>query len=237
MMESDKCGTVVIDNLRADDCIDPAITDKFFAGLSTMDAPVDGQEAWGMAINVIRRDPDSYTCQGKTLSNTAFGKLLRLEDVKALRWHLPEEHLRRYGITDSATLDTHRLSDDELQIIVEAYGGHLKLGNGLNVVWVASANSLAQFSLRELVDRLGLINLAAENRCLILVYRHITTREKLHLPRSFDGIDCLQFRPVRQCSADSGRTLPLTLAAQDGLPEAVHRNCEVKPEVFAVEAM
>ena len=57
----------------------------------------------------------------------------------------------------------------------------------------------------------------------------------MHLPRSFDGIDNGQFEVVEDCNADAGKTLPLNLPREQGLPEAVHRGCKVEPEIFEVE--
>ena len=60
-------------------------------------------------------------------------------------------------------------------------------------------------------------------------------KRNLHLPRSFDGIANNQFEVVEDCNADAGKTVPLNLMREQGLPEAVHRGCKVEPEIFKVE--
>jgi len=120
---------------------------------------------------------------------------------------------------------------------VHAYKGTLDLGNRLDIVWVADNEKSEQIGLKELVDRLGLKGLEKESRCIRIVYRRDKAKKDLHLPRSFDGIDNGQFEVVEKCEAVAGKTLPLNLPREQGLPEAVHRGCTVEPEIFEVESI
>jgi hypothetical protein len=80
-------------------------------------------------------------------------------------------------------------------------------------------------------------NLEKERRCLKIVYKRDKLKKNLHLPRSFDGINQGRFEVVEDCNADAGKTLPLNLPQEQGLPEAVHRGCRVEPEIFKLEPM
>ena len=104
----------------------------------------------------------------------------------------------------------------------------------LDIVWVADNEETEQIGLEELIDRSGLRHLENEERCLKVVYRREQIEKSLHLPRSFDGINYGQFDVVENCSADAGKTLPLNPPYERGLSEAVHRGCEVEPEIFEV---
>lgn len=227
----------VLRNILKDDCIHNDVTDEFFRRLTQNSTPRSCKEAWIIAIDVVKRDPDNFVCRGELIPKTLFSQLFRLEDVKALRRHLPDEHLKLFGIRDKNTFNPMDLSDDEINIILNEYQGMLKLGNLLHIVWVSAGEIAENFPLRELVNRLGLGNLERENRCIKIVIDHGKVSENLHLPRSFDGIDSAQFKVVEDCHAESGITLPLNFIAEQGLPEAVHRSCEVKPRIFSVESI
>lgn len=224
----------IIGNLRKDNCIEDQTEEKFYTRLGAKGNPNNSKKAWNMAIDVVKLDPDSFVCQGRQLSDKLFSKLSRLEDVKALRWHLPDQHLKKFGIRGKA-FNPSDLPDDELMIVVESYTDTLNLGNQLDIVWAADNSIIEKVDLASLVDRLGLIQLESEERCLKIVYDRGSTGKQVHLPRSFDGINWAGFDVVEDCDADSGKTLPLNLPHEQGLPEAVHRGCKVKPEIFEVE--
>ncbi len=225
----------ILENLRRDNCINSDITDLFFDRLAANGDPSSTEEAKKSAIDVVKDVPDRrFVCQGRIIPSNSFNTLSRLEGVKKLGIHLPSEHLRSFGIRDQKTLNPEGLPDDELNIIVHMYSGTLELGNLLDIVWVADNEKTEQIGLKELVDRSGLVHLEEETRCLRIVYKRDETEKDLHLPRSFDGIDYAQFDVVENCNADAGKTLPLSLPHEQGLPEAVHRGCTVKPEVFEV---
>lgn len=236
-MEANEDCSKILDNLRKDDCIKPEISDEFFKCLVAKGNPCSPEDAKNTAIDIVRADPDRFVCQGGKIPSDSFNTPFRLEDVKKLGKHLPDEHLRNFGIRDRKTLNPKELPDDELSVIVHMYKGTLDLGNRLDIVWVADSEDSEQIGLRELVDRLGLANLEEEERCLKIVYKRDEAKKNLHLPRSFDGIDNGQFEVVENCKADAGKTLPLNLPREQGLPEAVHRGCKVEPEIFEVESI
>jgi len=225
----------ILENLRRDNCIKPEISDEFFKCLAAKGNPCNPEDAKNAATDIVKVDPDRFVCQGGKIPSNSFEKLFRLEDVKKLGKHLPDEHLRKFGIRDRKALNSKELPDDELNIIVHMYKGTLDLGNRLDIVWVADSENSEQIGLRELVDRLGLANLEEEERCLKIGYRRDKVKKNLHLPRSFDGIDQGRFEVVEDCKADAGKTRPLKLPREQGLPEAVHRGCKVEPEIFEVE--
>ncbi len=225
----------ILENLRRDNCIKPEISDEFFKRLAAKGNPCNPEDAKNAAIDIVKADPDRFVCQGAKIPSNSFETLFRLEGVEKLGNHLPDEHLCKFGIRDRKTLNPKELPDDELNIIVYMYKGALDLGNDLDIVWVADNEKSEQIGLRELVDRLGLANLEAEERCLKIVYKRDKAKKNLHLPRSFDGIDQGRFEVVEDCNADAGKTLPLNLPHEQGLPEAVHRGCKVEPEIFEVE--
>ena len=224
----------ILENLRRDNCIKSEIIDEFFKRLAAKGNPCSTEDAENTAIDIVKTDPDRFLCQGERIPSNSFNTLFRLEDVKKLGKHLSDEHLRNFGIRDRKTLNSKGLPDDELSIIVHMYKGTLDLGNRLDIVWVADNEKSEQIGLKELVDRLGLANLEAEVRCLKIVYKRDKAKKNLHLPRSFDGIDNGQFEVVEDCNADAGKTLPLNLPREQGLPEAVHRGSKVETEIFEV---
>lgn len=238
-LEKIKCGNdqdqKILENLSRDNCIKSEISDEFFKRLATKGNPCSPEDAKNTSIDIVKTDPDRFVCQGGKIPSDLFNTLFRLEDVKKLGKHLPDEHLRNFGIRDRKTLNSKELPDDELSVIVHMYKGTLDLGNRLDIVWISDSEKSEQIGLKELVDRLGLANLEEEERCLKIVYKRNKAKKNLHLPRSFDGIDQSQFEVVENCKADAGKTLPLTLPHEQGLPEAVHRGCRIEPEVFEVE--
>lgn len=227
----------ILANLRRDKCIRPDVSKEFFNRVAGRGNPGSPQDARNASIDTVKVDPDRFVCQGEKIPDGSFSTVFRLEGVKKLGKHLPDEHLRTFGIRDRKTLSADGLSDDELRVIVDMYRGPLKLGSAIDIVWITDHEDSGEIGLKGLVDRLGLAHLEDEERCLRIVYRRDGTIKDLHLPRSFDGIDNGQFDVVENCNADAGKTLPLHLPREQGLSEAVHRACEVVPEQFAVEAI
>ena len=225
----------ILDNLCKDNCIESEIDKDFFKRLAGKGNPCSPEDAKNTAIDIVMADPDRFVCQGGEIPINSFNTLFRLEDVTKLGKHLPDEHLSSFGIRDRKTLNRGELPDDELNDIVRTYNGPLDLGNRLDIVWVADNEKSEKIGLKELVDRLGLDNLENEVRCLKIVYKRGKAKNSLHLPRSFDGIDNGRFDVVEDCNADAGKTLPLNLPHEQGLPEAVHRGCNVEPDIFEVE--
>lgn len=227
----------ILGNLRRDNCINSKISDDFFKRLAAKGNPCSPENAQNAAIDIVKADPDRFVCQGRKIPSNLFNTLFRLEGVGKLRNHLPNEHLRNFGLRDKKTLNLKELPDDELSIVVDKYKGTLDLGNDLGIVWVADNKKSEQIGLKELVDRLGLANLEKEERCLKIVYKRNKAKKNLHLPRSFDGIDQGRFEVVEDCKANAGKTLPLNLPPEQGLPEAVHRGGRLESAKLTVESI
>jgi len=237
--EKIKCGNDqeqrILGNLCKDNCINSEITDVFFNRLAAKGDPDSPEVAKNTTIDIVWADPDRFVCQGEEIPSDSFEMLFRLEDVKKLGDLLPDDYLCGFGIRDLKTFNRKELTDDELSDILHRYKGELDLGNKLDVVWVADNEKTEQIDPKELVDRLGLDNLENEERCLKIGYKRDEAKKPLHLPRCFDGINQGRFEVVEDCNADAGKTAPLSLPREQGLPEAVHRGCKVTPEILVVE--
>jgi hypothetical protein len=162
-----------------------------------------------------------------------FTYILRLEDVKALRYRIPDSFWGDVGITDE---DLDRgLSEDELATITDEYDGPVELGNAQGTVW-GTDHDVVEYGdgIRKLVDRLGLADLRVEQHCVICVYRRSDVPSSLHVPRCFDGLGNRGFELVEDCQAESGKTKPLTLPMSEGMPEAVHRKCRLVPQRWSL---
>lgn len=222
-------------NLRKDNCIKPKVAQDFFDQLAGKGNPNTPNDAKNAAIDIVKADSDRFVCQGRKIPRS-FSTFLRLVRISNMKWLFPE-HLSSFGLRDKNLLNRTELPDDELNDIIQMFKGELNLGNLLDIVWVTDNEKTEQIDLNELIDRLGIVGLKEDERCLKLVYKRKNTKKDLHLPRSFDGIDNCQFELVENCKANSGKTLPLNLPPEQGLPEAVHRGCKVEPEIFEVKLL
>lgn len=227
----------ILGNLRKDNCIKPKITRDFFKQLADKGSPNTPDDARNAAIDIVKADSDRFVCQGRKIPGSSFNTFLRLENVRKIKRLFDPGYLSSFGLRDKNMLNRTELPDDELNDIIQMFNGELNLGSLLDVVWVADNEGSEQIDLMDLIDRLGIVDLEDDERCLKLVYKRKKTKKDLHLPRSFDGIDNSQFELVENCKANSGKTLPLNLPPEQGLPEAVHRGCKVKPEIFEVKLL
>ncbi|TKJ36234.1 MAG: hypothetical protein CEE38_12520 [Planctomycetes bacterium B3_Pla] len=238
-LEKIKCGNEqaqkILENLRRDNCIKSEISEEFFKRLEAKGDPCSPEDAKNTAIGIVTDDPDRFVCQGGRIPSDSFNTLFRLEQVTNLGRLIPINR-KKIGIKDQKTFDRKQLSDDEINDLIHDFK-EVKLGNLLDIVWVTDAEESGQIGSGELVDRLGLTPLAEAERCLKIVYKREKAKKNLHLPRSFDGIDQGPFEVVEDCNADAGKTVPLSLPREQGLPEVVHRGCRVKPEIFTVESI
>lgn len=226
----------MLDNLMRERCIREEVAREFFIRLARKGEPTSGLEARQTGEEVIREDPDTFTCQGQNTSEDAFVRLLRVEDLKALRWRIPD-CLKRLGIVDEELISG--LPEEELDSLTDEYEGLVMLGNRLSIVWVTDyevAEDLLD-DLEGLVDRLGLTNLVDESYCVVCVHNRKDIGLSIHVPRMFEGWDSMQFELVEDCAAQSGKTKPLTLGVEQGLPEAVHKKCEIIPEQWKLRSI
>lgn len=157
--------------------------------------------------------------------------LLHLDEIGSLRYRLPHEARKHLGYSPHK-FEEYPVSEEEIRRFTDDYPGEVILGNPLEITWVTDYVSVESLidDLGALVDRLGLGNMIGKPYCILCVYNKGEDGIKLHVPRALDAIGNPSFRVVEDCGAESGITKPVTLPAEDGLPEAVHRKCSVKPE-------
>ena len=227
MMEGGEEERRILDNLRKDPCIDGNLTAAFFSSLCAQGDPKNPEEARSFAYKVVEEGPYRFSCQGREVPAHLFSKLFRIETVSGLRYSIPGM-LQRLGITDRV-LDAGP-TDEQLRSLTDEYDGPVELGNGLQIVWASDFEVISPLAdnLRVLSDRLGLDKVFQEGRCIVCVYGRDDI-QSLHVPRAFDAIDMPMFEVVVDCSADYGKTKPLSLPLEEGLPEAVNRSCTVIP--------
>ena len=84
----------------------------------------------------------------------------------------------------------------------------------------------------ELARRLGLPHLVGVTTVLICEYSR-DFLPAIKVPRGLDAIDSPAFSTVTDCDAPHGLTRPLD-GSGDGLPEAIHRDCQLPPNAAIV---
>lgn len=226
-MEQAEEGKRILNNIKLDPCLPAPVESAFFDRLSAKGNPGAPGEAQRMAYSVVAEDLDNFTCQGRHVPEGRVQTLFRMESVSSLRYRTPDI-LDRMGLTDSSL---RRLASEELRTIIDDYEGIVLLGNKLQIVW-ATDYAMTQDLLdnpKVLIDRLGLAHLAEEAHCIFCAYPRNGGGGVLNVPRALDAIDMPGFQVVPDCSAESGKTRPLTARPEDGLPEVIHRRCQVLP--------
>ncbi len=136
------------------------------------------------------------------------------------------------------------LPDEDLRAVTSEYDGPINLGNLIGLVWVADHDQVKDLTddLRRLIDRLGLVWSDDEAQCILCAYNREDAGRAdggrmLHVPRALDAVGDPQFEVNRDCSADHGRTRPMTRPIDEGLNEAVHRNCSVVPSLWEARTL
>jgi hypothetical protein len=228
-MEKDGETQRVLANLRSDPLVIKDVADEFFGrvrkklvGFSRALSP---QDAWDVAKQIVRSDPVTLICRGPEVSDVMFELLLRFCSVHALRYAIPEDVLDAKGLTDHQFWDD--IHEDDLAELTDDYKGAVRLGNLLQVVW-ATAFAAAEPYLgvpSEMVRRLAI----DPSTYVLCVYNRSEIVGNLHVPTSLDAMDQPLFRVSTSASAPFGRTVPVSGPPEDGLPEAVHRRCQVVP--------
>ena len=216
------CGTI-----RA---LIPKLRGEFFRRLAEMGEPQNSDRAMLYALEVVKSDPYTFTCRGQLTSDGRFVSVIRFEAIDSIRYRIPWElHQRGY---DPDRLDIASLPEDELRVLVDGHDGSITLGNNLGIVWVTESGGLdaSPDGLVRLIDRLGNENLADEDFCIVIEYDGKLAPE-MHVPRALDAIDSPTFKVTKDCTAEFGYTHPLS-EGLDGLPEAVHRQCTLKPRIW-----
>jgi hypothetical protein len=222
----------IVENLRADPCIKPTIIDEFISRLLNGALPNTSEGACRKAYRVVKEDPDTFVCQGQEVPSTMFTVLFRIEDPDAMRYRIPDE-LDRLGFRDAVVLAD--LSDEDLRLLTDEYGGSVQLGNDLGIVWVTTMDEVVDLvpdMLGSLCNRLGLPWSAVVSRVVLCAYNRHETGRTLHVPRALDAVNRPEFEVEANCGANMGMTRPLAGSPDDGLVEAVHRSCSVVPSLW-----
>jgi hypothetical protein len=103
-----------------------------------------------------------------------------------------------------------------------------------DIAWVADFEVVSKDfpPPAELARRLGMPHLVGVTTVLICEYpRNLLPAIKV--PRGLDAVDSPAFSTVTDCAAPHGLTRPLD-GAEDGLPEAIHRDCQLPPNAAIV---
>lgn len=217
---------------------DPVET-SFFDLLATFLHPESAKDAHGQAVNVVKSDREKFLCCGKEIPENIFQEVLRVQRPSSFSYFFPEGSL----FLDSGGVDEKLLENKgELQDLIESLGytGPFVLAsdpNGVGVVWVTDNDvcNNAELDAFGLIDRLGLEHLTDEKFLLSLVIKRDEYDNSLHVPRCFDGIDFPPFKVQIDPDSDCGMTLPLSGLQEEGLPEAVHRFCQVERAEIKIE--
>ena len=227
----------ILANVRKDPCLPDGTEHDFFTRLADSGALQDAEEAAGQAYKVVKGDPDRFVCQGNPVPGERFVRLFRIDSVDALRYRVPEV-LANVGLTDKDVILSH-VPDEDLRVVTDEYKGEVKLGNDLQIVWVTDRyEALPVMSDWKLLsDRLGRPSDGVEARCIFCGYNRNATGRTLHVPRVLDAIGRAEFEVNEDCSAEAGKTSPIARLPEEGLPEAVHRSCEVVPELWELKVL
>lgn len=199
--------------------------------------PADAQKAAEQAYKVVKGDPDRFVCQGNPVHDERFVQLFRIDGVDVLRYRVPEA-LAKVGLRHKDVI-LGNVPQEELRALSDEYKGEVKLGNDLQIVWVTDRDEAAPLldDWEQLSDLLGRPSGGAEARCIFCGYNRSATGRTLHVPRVLDAIGIAEFEVNEDCSAEAGKTRPITRPPEEGLPEAVHRSCEVVPDLWELKVL
>ena len=237
----------ILANVKADRCLPGTVESLFFAEIETRLAtwiwPASPEPAVQSAAaralgEVVARDlSEDLTCQGPLLSDGSFAELTRVRSASDYHKYLPaadrELFLESIARTES---EFSAATADELRAWIEphlsGYTGELTLAHPRGVAWVTDvvAVGLPLPAYASLIDRLGLSHLFGDRAGIAFRYPRAVA-PPLHLPRSLDAVGHPPFAIEEQCDASSGRTKPLSVGLP-GLPEAVHRGCQIAAGTF-----
>lgn len=240
---SDDDARRILQNLRDDPCIDDRVAHHFSARLAEGDPPSTARSARRHVEAVVADDPDRFLCTGRVIPDDGFAVLFRIERISNLDRRLPGYVLAKTGLTGKAI--RAGLSDEDLRTVTSEYDGPINLGTpDWPLVWVADHDQVKDLTddLRRLIDRLGLDWSDDEAQCILCAYNREDAGRTdggrtLHVPRALDAVDSPQFEVNRDCSADHGQTRPITRPIDEGLNEAVHRNCSVVPSLWQARTL
>lgn len=226
-------GQAILTKILGENCISEDVEKEFFKDVAARGPPKDAEEAVGFAVDAVQDRKDDLTCCGKPVPGRLFRRVMRLEKLSYLKYRIPPSRrgqlLYRCGIVEKRFVEG-KISRNQATRLVRYYEGPVTLGDRIGVVWITTSDESTRQMLDDLanlIDRLGLPELKAERFCLVFEYERSVTKRTLHVPRAFDGIGNPQFEAVPDCDADSGMTRPVEFPPEQGLPEAIHKHCEL----------
>lgn len=243
----------ILSNIESEKCSQDNLENKFFSILYTKGIPSSPEEALSFLKKTVWENNDIFSCTGTEVPNMNFLSLLRFEKTTNLKNILPDTAWK--SITTLFSLSSNQpiesLSGNQRKLLskyfsdneISANLGIVKKGKGKKIsktVWATDLkndgiqNQIDNYKIisKNLLGRLGIEKL--NNLCLVIIYERNDLKRTLHVPRVFDAIDLPKFRPVSDCSAPSGKSLPVDGNIKEGLPEAVHRYSVVKLKVLEI---
>ncbi len=220
----------VLANIRAENCLDEKVTEIFFDRIARSRPPASAREALAACSLAVHGDPangvDDLYCRAGEVPTNRFVHLFKMV-TGGTCWFLDAEYSDESGISRS---DLQEGDADLVRDFVDGYDRDEGwIGKSGGIAWVAEGPAPPE-EATSLADRLGLphIKEAIEDQkiAVLIEFRRSDLKEKLHVPRTTDGIDHPAFRPVRDCDLPHGWTEPM--GEGTGIPEAVHRSCKVR---------
>lgn len=237
----------ILANVKADQCLPGAVERLFFAEIEARlaawvwplapDPETQSTAARTLAETVTRDRSEDLTCQGPLLAEGQFSELARVRSASDYHKYLPaserEIFLESLARTES---EFSVATATELRAWIEphlsSYSGEFGLAHLRGIAWVTDVVTvgLPLPPYASIVDQLGLSHLVGDRAGIVFRYPRAAA-PPLHLPRSLDALGHPPFAIEEECDALSGTTKRLS-DGQPGLPEAVHRGCQIGAGTF-----
>lgn len=218
--------------LEDDQCVDDELEERFLLDLGSRQCPSNSDLAYAEIIEIVSSDKQFYLLTGEPVPAAHFRELLRIDRLMNIRYRVPAV-LDETGLSDAELLE---MDLEDLRVLVgRMVTRGVSLGNSLGLVWATDRSFLADQDFddsRTLLARLGVAVSKSDRYAMTCTYRREDIDEPLAVPRCFDGMAVEAFALENDCEAPWGRTRSLCEA--EGLPEAVHGKCIVRPINYQV---
>lgn len=218
-------------NLVVDGCVEDEVERKFSTELMSRSCPDHPHRALLELLAIVSSSRADYLLSGKKVPLDYFREILRLDAVENLRYRIPTV-LDEAGVSDRALME---LDEDDLEWLLRSAAVRgVRLGNSLGIVWVTDREAVAEQEIADplrLLSRLAVPGSTVGRYMILCVYDREAVAGPLVVPRCFDGLGLEHFRVETDCKAPWGTTAPLS-SGEEGLPEAVHEQCEIRPTVY-----
>lgn len=226
-----------LNHLLEDECLPKEVEQQFIEAVAERDCPAAPSEALSEVCSAVATSRHSLLCKGPPIPAETFVNLFRFERVSHLRYRAPSL-LDDRGLTDA---DLQSMPEDELLDLVDGHAGGIDvtLGNALGIVWVTDFSALGSGDRLDpvlLLGRLGLTSISGEEYLISCAYRRTSATEPVAVPRSLDGLAQPLFLMKSDCNAGHGTTQS-QVPGVEGLPEAVHPACQVRPFRWKLEKL